>query len=266
MSIADHQQGSHFSHWETYWSHDSSPTHWDEWLHSSAHIKRLFIEKIPHRMLWERVCVCVLLPPVLLSGILFFRSLGLILKTVWDVSSPLFFSFPLPFSLSLLFSLSLCFLDFFLDLLFKDEELLSCCGPFSTVCPVEVVLMLGAGATDAGNNEGGWLSLSDTAISWESHSRPLWLESLLTSDSASKGRGMSSTGSGCELDVMPPSATDAAPTDFAPAVSPLLLEKLSLPFTGAVAVLLVRCDILGFLLTRGSIKSAAGRFWQKMNK
>lgn len=52
----------------------------------------------------------------------------------------------------------------------------------------------------------------------------------------------------------------------APPDSPLPLEELSLPLTGAVAALLARCDILGFLLARGSIKSAAGRFWQKKKK
>lgn len=257
-SHRDEQQGSHFSHWETYWSHDSSPTH--IWLTPLIHTQQaaFFIEKIPDPMLWS----CVLLPPVLLSRILlFFKSFGLVLKAVLG-SSPLFLCFSLPFSLALLFSLSLCFFDFFLDLLLKDKELLSC-GPFGTVCAEDALTLGAAAAVEAEKTGGGWPSLSDTAISWESQSRPLWLESLLTSDSTSKGRGRSSTGRGCEPDVTPPSDIDAATPDFAPPGSPLPLEELSLPFTGTVAALLARCEILGFLLTRGSIKSAAGRFWQE---
>lgn len=118
--------------------------------------------------------------------------------------------------------------------------------------------MLGVGSTaEPENTGGGWPSLSDEAASWESQSLPLWLESLLTSDSASKGRGMSSTGSCWELDAV--LGSDAESAAAAPA-SPLPLEKLSLPLTGGVTVLLVRCDIRGFLLARGSMKSIAGRF------
>lgn len=71
---------------------------------------------------------------------------------------------------------------------------------------------------------------------------------------------MSSTGSCWELDVVPLSDMEAA---AAAAAAAFPLDELSLPFTGAVAALLTRCDILGFLLTKGSMKSGAGRFWQK---
>lgn len=74
---------------------------------------------------------------------------------------------------------------------------------------------------------------------------------------------MSSTGSGWELDVMPLSDIETGTPACAPPASPLPFEELNLPLTGAVATLLVRCDILGFLLARGSMKSAAGRFWEK---
>lgn len=221
----------------------------------------------------EGLCA-FLLSPVLLCGILLLlRFPGLISQALLGsgrCSSRLFLSFSfscsfsLTRSLSLFFSLSLCFFDFFLDLLLADERLLSA-GPSWTKCPGDDVTMLGAGSTaDAEKSEGGWLSLSDTAVSWESQSLPLWLESLLTSDSASKGRGMSSTGSGWELDDVPLSDVETASV-CAPPASPLPLEELSLPLTGAAAALLARCDILGFLLTRGSMKSAAGRFWQKNN-
>ena len=224
----------------------------------------------------DGVCVCVccsLLSPVLLCGILLIlRFPGLISQALFGSgthSTGLFLSFTFSFtlsftlSLSLLFSLSLCFLDFFLDLLLQDEGLLSL-GPSSAGCPGDDVPMLGAVSTvEAEKSEGGWLSLSDTAVSWESQSLPLWLESLLTSDSASKGRGMSSTGSGWELDVVPLSDIETATPPCAPPASPLPLEELSLPLTGAVAALLARCDILGFLFARGSMKSAAGRFWQR---
>lgn len=61
---------------------------------------------------------------------------------------------------------------------------------------------------------------------------------------------------------MPLSDIEPATPAWVVPASPLPLEELSLPLTGAVAVLLVRCDILGFLLVRGSMKSEAGRFWQ----
>lgn len=218
------------------------------------------------------VCVCVFvwLSPVLLCGIVlhfmvsWLNSLGL---SGWG-TKPSFLSIcfgcvrPFSFSLSLLFSLSLCFFDFFLDLLLQGVGLLSW-GPSRTVCPGDDEPVLGIeSVTELENSEGGWLSLSEAVVSWESQSFPLWLESLLTSESASKGRGMSSTGSCWMLDVTAPSDMETATPACAPPVSPLPQEELSLPLTGAVAALLARCDILGFLLIRGSIKSAAGRFWK----
>lgn len=71
---------------------------------------------------------------------------------------------------------------------------------------------------------------------------------------------MSSTGSCWELDAVLVSDTETAAPAWAPPASPLPLEKLILPLTGGVTVLLARCDILGFLLARGSMKSVAGRF------
>lgn len=71
---------------------------------------------------------------------------------------------------------------------------------------------------------------------------------------------MSSTGSCWELDATPGSDAESAAPAWAAPASPLPLERLSLPLTGGVAVLLARCDILGFLLARGSMKSTAGRF------
>lgn len=204
--------------------------------------------------------MCVLFSPVLLCGILlllrFPRLVSQALLGSDTHSSRLFLSFScsfsLTFSLSLLFSLSLCFLDFFLDLVFKEEELLSR-GASRIVCLGE----------DVWGSEGGWLNLSGTADSWESQSRPLLLESLLTSDNASKGRGMSSMGSCWELDGVPPSGAEPTTPDGVLPASPLPLEELILPLTGGVAALLARCDILGFLLASGSMKSAAGRFWRK---
>lgn len=64
------------------------------------------------------------------------------------------------------------------------------------------------------------------------------------------------------LDAVAASDVETAMPTCAPAASPLPQEKLSLPFTGAVGALLARCDILGFLLTSGSMKSVAGRFYK----
>lgn len=230
-------------------------------------------ELLKLNLVTKTFCARASLSPVLLCGILLllrFPGLNsLALLGSGTKPSRLFLSFsftcarPFSFSLYLLFSLSLCFFDFFLDLLLQDGGGLFSWGPSRTVCPGEDVPMLGAvSIVEPENSEGGWLSLSDAVVSWESQSLPLWLESLLTSDSASKGRGMSSTGSCWKLDVMPPSDIETATPACAPPASPLPLEELSLPLTGAVAALLARCDILGFLFTRGSMKSAAGRFWK----
>ena len=212
--------------------------------------------------------VGLLLSPVLFCGILLLlRFPGLISQARLGSGtrcSRLFLSFSFPGSLSLtlslLFSFSLCFFDFFLDLLLKDERLLSR-SPSRTECPGDDVLKLGTvSAVDmVAATEGGH---SATTVSWESQSLPLWLESLLTSDSASKGRGMSSTGSCWELEVTPPSAMETT-SACAPPASPFPLEELIFPLTGAGVALLARWDILGFLLASGSVKSAAGRFWQR---
>lgn len=196
----------------------------------------------------------VLLSPVLSPGILLDLTFpGLSSRSPWLFSFTRAFSF----SLSLFFPFSLFFFGFFRDLLL-DEGLASW-RLAGIMRAGDDVLCVGSTA-ELENTGGGWLSLSDEAVSWESQSLPLWLESLLTSDNASKGRGMSSTGSCWELDAVPVSDTETATPAWAPPASPLPLEKLSLSLTGCVTVLLARCDILGFLLARGSMKSIAGRF------
>lgn len=203
--------------------------------------------------------LCGILLLLRFSGLVALALLGSGTRSSWTFLS-LFFRCSLSFALprSLVFSLSLCFLDFFLDLLFKEAG--QSWATFRMVCPGEDVLMLEVDiVADPKERDGVWQSLS--TVSWESQSRPLWLESLLTSESASNGRGMSNAGSGWELDVTPVSGTETDPPDWAAPASAFPLDEPSLPFTGAVAALLVRCDILGFLLTRGSMKSAAGRFW-----
>lgn len=215
---------------------------------------------------------CVWFSPVLFGGIVLHLTVSelnsLALSGTDATTSWFFFSAcfgcvrPFSFSLSLLFSLSLCFFDFFLDLLLQGAGLLSR-GPGRAVCPGDDVPALRAGrAAELDTSEGGWLSLSEAAVSWGSQSLPLWLESLLTSDSASKWRGISSIGRCWMLDVMAASDAETAAPACAPAASPLPQEEPSLPFTGADGALLARCDILGFLLTSGSIKSTAGRFWK----
>lgn len=62
------------------------------------------------------------------------------------------------------------------------------------------------------------------------------------------------------LDAVAASEAETATPACAPAASPLPQVEPSRPLTGAVGALQARCDILGFLLTRGSMKSAAGRF------
>lgn len=120
------------------------------------------------------VFLFVLLSPVLLCGILLLlRFPGLISQALLGSgtrSSRLFLSFScalsLTLSLSLLFSLSLCFFDFFLDLLLLQDDGLLSRGPSRTVCPGDDVPMLGAvSIVEPENSEGGWLSLSDTAVS-----------------------------------------------------------------------------------------------------
>lgn len=195
--------------------------------------------------------------PVLLTGTL--RS-GLVVTSQDFLPSepqfsPPFLSFFSPFSLSLSFSLvlslSLCFLDFFLDFP---------CREGGVIQPWGLSWLLGAGDVEPGPAAGcrelpvkvvGWLSRSATAASWLSQSRPLWLESLLTSDSGSKGRGISSSGS-CILELSP--AAWETEESFP-------LEELNFPLIGG-APLLIRCDILGFLLAKGSMKSAADLFWR----
>lgn len=215
---------------------------------------------------------CVWFSPVLFCGIVLHLTVSELnsLARSGTGATPSWFFFsacfgcvrPFPFSLSLLFSLSLCFFDFFLDLLLVGAGLLSR-GPGRAVCPGDDVPALRAGsAAELDTSEGGWLSLSEAAVSWGSQSLPLWLESLLTSDSASKGRGISSMGRCWMLDITAASDTETATPACATAASPLPQEELSLPLTGAVVALLARCDILGFLLRSGSIKSAAGRFWK----
>lgn len=146
-------------------------------------------------------------------------------------------------------SLSLCFFDF-LDLLCSKTVLLRSFDPSrqqdgkavepgtASVC-VCVCRELPVKA-------GVWLSLSATAASWPSQSLPLWLESLLTSDSGSICCDSSSMGSGV-LDK---------PHESFP------FEAFSFPLMGAEP-LLIKCDILGFLLARGSIKSSVGLFYKK---
>lgn len=251
------------SHWEATWS----STHSKWWLTSvRSHTKSFYSETV-HPMLdrlnyndvflvffteAENVSFHVWLSPVLSSGIL----VALTFPWLSSQSSWLFFT-RFSFARSLFFPFSLCFFGFFRDLLL-DERLASW-RPAGIVRPGDDVLRV-VSTAELENTGGGWLSLSEEAMSWESQSRPLWLESLLTSDNASNGRGMSSTGSCWELDAMPPSDTETATPACPPPASPLPLEKLSLPLTGGVTVLLARCDILGFLLARGSMKSVAGRF------
>lgn len=212
---------------------------------------------------------CVWSSPVLFCGIvlhLTVSELNSLARSGTGAKPSIFFSDcfgcvrSFSFSLSLLFSLSLCFFDFFLDLLLQCAGLLSR-GPGRTVWPGDDVAALrDVSAAELHTSKGGWLSLSEAAVSWGSQSLPLWLESLLTSESASKGRGISSMGRCWMLDVMAASDAETATPACAPVASPLPQEELSRPLTGAVGALLARCDILGFLLARGSIKSAAGRF------
>lgn len=87
-------------------------------------------------------------------------------KPSWCFFSACFgFVCPFSFSLSLLFSLSLCFFDFFLDLLLQGVGLPSR-GPGGAVCPGDDVaaLRVGSGA-ELDASEGGWLSLSEAAVS-----------------------------------------------------------------------------------------------------
>ncbi len=150
----------------------------------------------------------------------------------------------LSFSLDL--SLSLCFLDFFLDLPCREGWALWVWDTSRLLRAGDVELSPSSCIVVRGANDGGWLSLSATAASWLSQSRPL--ESLLTSERGSKGRGISNGGK-WELDDV--SAGWELEESFP-------LDELSLPLMSPVD-LLARCDILGFLLARGSINSA-GRF------
>lgn len=233
-------------------------THSEWWLTTVRSHMESFYSEIAHLLVFAQgqntVSFPVLLSPVLSSGILLALTFpGLSSQSSWLFSFTRAFSF----SLSLFFPFSLFFFGFFRDLLL--EEGLASWRPAGTARAGDGVLRVGSSA-ELDNTGGGWLSLSEEAVSWESQSLPLWLESLLTSDNASNGRGMSSTGSCWELDAVPGSDTETATPAWAPPASPLPLEKLSLPLTGGVTVLLARCDILGFLLARGSMKSIAGRF------
>lgn len=151
----------------------------------------------------------------------------------------------LSFSLDL--SLSLCFLDFFFDLPCREGWALWVWDPSRLLWARDVEPRLSSCVVEWGGNEGGWLSLSATAASWLSQSLPL--ESLLTSERGSKGRWISSKGN-WELDDV---SADCELDESFP------LDELSLPFMSPVD-LLARCDILGFLLARGSMNSVAGRF------
>lgn len=218
------------------------------------------------------LCVCIF-SPVLFCGIVLHLTVSeldsLALSSTGTETKPSWFFFsdcfgcvcPFSFSRSLLFSLSLCFFDFFLDLLLQGAGL-PAWGRGGAVFSGDNVTELHVGsAAELDTSEGGWLSLSEAAVSWGSQSLPLWLESLLTSDSASNGRGISSRGRCWMLDAMAESDTETETAAGALAASPLPQEELSLPLTGAAGALLARCDILGFLLMSGSMKSAAGRFW-----
>ena len=72
----------------------------------------------------------------------------------------------------------------------------------------------GPGGAGGPGGPGGWLSLSATAASRGSGSRPLWLESLLTSERGSKGRASSSRGPGAHDDDVTPSAPPPASFPF----------------------------------------------------
>lgn len=160
----------------------------------------------------------------------------------------LFTSLSLSRSRSLDLSLSLCFFDFFFDFPCREGRPDRFWDPSRPPRAGDVVPGPPVCVVERGANDGGWLNLSATAASWLSQSRPL--ESLLTSESGSKGRGISSAGNWEVEDVSPPAweLEESFP-----------LEELSLPLTSPDD-LLARCDILGFLLARGSMKSAAGRF------
>ncbi len=153
-------------------------------------------------------------------------------------------------SFSLDLSLSLCFLDFFLDLPCREGWALWVWDTSRLLRAGDMALSPSSCVVERGANNGGWLSLSATAASWLSQSRPL--ESLLTSERGSKGRGISNGGK-LELDDV--SADWELDKSFP-------LDELSLPLMSPVD-LLARCDILGFLLARGSMNSA-GRFcWRR---
>lgn len=186
--------------------------------------------------------------PVLLCGILFKLRSGLVVTwynffscNLSLSSTPSLCLFSFSGSRFLTLSLSLCFLDF-LDLPGSDGELLRSFVPSRL-----------QGAKDVEPNTGSvcrelpvkavWLSLSATAASWPSQSRPLWLESLLTSDSGSRCWERASSGSG---------ALDKPHESFP-------FEVFNFPLMGADP-LLIRCDILGFLFAKGSIKSSVVLF------
>lgn len=140
--------------------------------------------------------------------------------------SSFFFSF-------LSFSLSLCFLDFFLVFTYE----------------LQLCLLVWGQSVDK-----GWVSLS--AVSGLSQSLPLWVRSLLTSERGSWGLGSSNTG---RLELELTDSGTAGGRTGAGASFPL--EEFSFPLKVGW-VLWAKCEILGFLLARGSINSRGwDRFW-----
>lgn len=186
--------------------------------------------------------------PVLLCGILVKLRSGL-LVTLYNFFScnpspdPFLSLFSFSGSLFLDLSLSLCFLDF-LDLPCSDGELLRPFDPSRLQGAEGVEPNIASVCRELAVMAVVWLSRSATAASWPSQSRPLWLESLLTSDSGSRCWERARSGSG----------TLDKPHESFP------FEEFIFPLTGAADPLLIRCDILGFLLARGSIKSSVVLF------
>lgn len=134
-------------------------------------------------------------------------------------------------------SLSLCFLDFFLDLP-CDELLWGLLGWAQSVSRGRLRCVVGA----------------EEATSPRSQSRPLWLRSLLASARGSWALwGSSLVGRWMSVPAGGPGVGSRASR---------LWGRPSFPLTVGWA-LWVKCDILGFLLARGSMKSGGcGRFYE----